>query len=235
MAIQNFDKLNILKRRSLPYREYFQVMDLPPRDLERRIRLAMDMEEAFATFFEVIMMGVISEATVKQQLTYDIYDILGDEKRFETEEQKDKYVSNLVSEIYQSTVENLAHHPNDYVLKDGVDKDIADITADDIEPYWTSSDRTVFIAEEESNTVFNSQEFVEAKERGVTHKIWADYGDDRVRTTHQIVNGAKIPIGSYFNVGAAQMLYPRDVTSALSTGAEHPEEVIRCRCRAIYV
>lgn len=222
MAIQNFDKLNILKRRSEPYEEYFRVMDLPPKELERRIRLAMDMEEVFATFFEIIMMGVISEATVKQQLTYDIYDILGDTKYFETEEQKDKYISNLVTETYRSTIENLAKYPNDY-----------DYTGES--PYWTSTDRAMFIAEEESNTVHNSREFIEASGLGKTHKIWMDYGDDRVRPTHQIVNGAKIPIGSYFDVGAAKMLYPRDVTSAQSTGALHPEEVVKCRCRVIYV
>ena len=84
MAIQNFDQLNIFKRRSEPYEEYFRVMKLPPNDLKKRIRLAIDMEEAFATFFEVIMMGVIDEITVKQQLMYDIYNALGDEKRFET-------------------------------------------------------------------------------------------------------------------------------------------------------
>ena len=222
MAIQNFEELNILKRHSEPYEEYFRVMKLPRKALERRIRLAIDMEEAFATFFEVIMLGVIDEVTIKQQLMYDIYDAIGDEQRFETENQKDKYVTDLVNETYRSTVENLAKYPNDY-----------DYTGET--NYWVSNDRAMFIAEEEANTISNSQEYVEAKVQGLTHKIWMDYGDDRVRQTHQEVNGAKIPIGTYFDVGEARMLYPRDVTSSLSTGAEHPEEVVRCRCRVIYV
>ena len=222
MAIQNFEELNILKRHSEPYEEYFRIMKLPPKALAKRIRLALDMEEAFATFFEVIMLGVIDEVTIKQQLMYDIYDAIGDEQRFETENQKDKYVTDLVNETYRSTVENLAKYPNDY-----------DYTGET--NYWVSDDRAMFIAEEEANTISNSQEYVEAKVQGLTHKIWMDYGDDRVRQTHQEVNGAKIPIGTYFDVGEARMLYPRDVTSSLSTGAEHPEEVVRCRCRVIYV
>ena len=222
MATQNFDQLNILKRRSEPYEEYFRVMKLPPKELKRRIRLARELEDVFATFFEIMMFGVIDEMTVKQQLTYDIYDVLGDTRYFETEEQKDKYVASLVNDTYRSTVENLRKYPNDY-----------DYTG--TKNYWVSDDRAMFISEEESNTVHNSLEYIEAGEQGKTHKIWMDYGDDRVRPTHQEVNGAKVPIGVYFDVGAARMLYPRDVTSELSTGAECPEEVIGCRCRILYV
>ena len=222
MAIQNFEELNILKRHSEPYEEYFRVMKLPRKALERRIRLAIDMEEAFATFFEVLMMGVIDELTVKQQLMYDIYDALGDEKRFKTDAQKDKYVTDLVNETYRSTVENLAKYPNDY-----------DYTGKT--PYWVSNDRAMFIAENEANTVFNSQEYVEAIYEGRTQKMWVTFADDRVRPTHDEIALETIPIDDYFQVGDAIMLYPKDVTSELSTGALHPEEVVNCRCKLLYI
>jgi uncharacterized protein with gpF-like domain len=93
----------------------------------------------------------------------------------------------------------------------------------------------MFIAENESNTLLNSKEFIEAKEDGKTHKIWMVYPDNRVRPTHIDVNGAKIPIDSYFYVGDAMMLYPKDVTSELSTGADHPEETVNCRCVVRYI
>ena len=61
------------------------------------------------------------------------------------------------------------------------------------------------------------------------------YPDNRVRPTHVDANGLKVPIGSYFEVGEALMLYPKDTTSEFSTGAEHPEETINCRCSCKYI
>lgn len=221
MAIQNFDQLNILKRRSEPYEEYFRVMKLPPKALKKRIDLAYLLEDALAIFL-LLMSQNANEITAKQQLTFDLFDILGDEEYFENEEQKDRYIGNLVDETYRSTVENLEKYPNDF-----------DYTGN--KNYWVSDDRAMFIAENESNTIMNSQEYVDANKQRKTYKIWMDYGDEDVRPTHQEVNGAKIPIGTYFEVGAARMLYPKDVTSELSTGALHPEETINCRCRVVYI
>ena len=144
------------------------------------------------------------------------------QRTVESEEQKDKYITDTVNETYRSTFENIVREP-----------DTLDYTG--TERYWLSDDRAQFIAENESNTLLNSAEFIEAKEEGYTHKIWMSYGDDRVRLTHQEVDGAKIPIGAYFDVGRARMLYPKDVTSELSTGAECPEEVCNCRCVCKYI
>lgn len=231
MAIQEFDKLNIVKRRSEPYAQYFGVMDLTPEQRRKREELAIELEDIFLIFFDVMQiglaMGVLDEMSAKQELTYLLYDKISDDTYFENEEQLDRYVSNLVNETYRSTVENMAKYPND----------VSELDAEKEEPtpYWVSDDRAMFISENEANTLFNSKEFVEASEQGYTHKIWMSYGDDRVRVTHQIVDGAKVPIGVYFDVGAARMLYPKDVSSEFSTGAEHPEEVVSCRCSVKYV
>ena len=202
---QNFDKLNILKRRSIPYDEYFGDMDLTPKQKAKRKEMALILEDVFYIFFEMfgigLEIGFLNELKVKQELTYQLYEAIENSKEaerfFESEEQKDKYIGT--------------------------------------EKYWLSDDRAQFIAENESNTLLNSAEFIEAKEEGYTHKIWMSYGDDRVRLTHQEVDGAKIPIGAYFDVGRARMLYPKDVTSELSTGAECPEEVCNCRCSCKYI
>ena len=231
MAIQNFDKLNIVKRRSEPYEQYFGVMKLTPKQRKRREKLARDLEDIFYIFFDVMQiglaMGVLDEVATKQELTYMLYDNIAEGGYFENEEQLDKYVQDLVNNTYDSTVQNMAKYPND----------VSELDADKDEPtpYWVSDDRAMFISENEANTLYNSKEFVEASEQGYTHKIWMSYGDDRVRVTHQIVDGAKVPIGVYFDVGAARMLYPKDVSSEFSTGAECPEEVIGCRCSVKYV
>lgn len=226
MAIQDFDKLNIVERRSMPYNKYFGDMELTPKQRKAREELALILEDYIMLFFNLINNGV-NEITVRQEMTYEMYKIIDDKGYFETEAQTDKYISDLVNNTYQSTVDNLQNHPNDVSEYD--------IENDAIEPYWTSKDRAMFIAENESNTLLNSKEFVEAKEDGKTHKIWMVYPDDRVRPTHIDVNGAKIPIDSYFYVGDAMMLYPKDVTSELSTGADHPEEIINCRCVVRYI
>ena len=138
------------------------------------------------------------------------------------DEQKENYITNLIDETYRSTIENLVKYPNDF-----------DYTGEG--NYWISNDRAMYIAENEANTVINSAEFVEAKERGCTHKIWDVFPDDRVRMTHLDVYGARIPLDAYFDVGNARLLYPKDVTSEFSTGAEHPEECVNCRCSLLYV
>lgn len=226
MAIQNFDELNIIKRRSMPYKQYFGDMELTPKQKKEREDLALILEDYIMLFFDLIQSGA-NETTVRQEMTYELYKLLDEEGYFETDEQLDKYIAETVKNTYQSTVDNLALYPNDVSEYD--------IEKDDTTNYWVSDDRAMFIAENESNTLFNSKDYKEAKEKGYTHKIWMAYPDNRVRPTHVDANGLKVPIGSYFEVGEAQMLYPRDVTSEFSTGAEHPEETINCRCVCIYV
>lgn len=219
--IQNFDKINILKRRSLPYYEYFGDMELTKEQKRRREALAITIEDMIMIFLTLVDAG-LPEVRVKQELVNSLYEALEDKPFFESEEQKDKYIMDFVNETYKSTIDNLAKFPRDY-----------DYTGNS--KYWVSEDRAQFIAENEANTIYNSAEFVEAKKQGKTHKIWVTYNDDRVRPTHIEVEGAKIPIDSYFYVGMAQMLYPKDVTSEFSTGASHPEETINCRCTISYV
>lgn len=224
--LQSFDNINILKRRSLPYDEYYGDMQLTSEQKKKRRELALILEDYIMIFFDVIYMGymqdISNEITAKQDLTYNLYSTLSDKGFFESEDELDKYIADTVNNAYTSTQDNLVNHFDDY-----------DYTGNG--PYWVSEDRAMFVAENEANTLFNSQEYMEAKANGYTHKIWMAYPDDRVRPTHVDVDGAKIPIGSYFDVGRARMLYPKDVTSELSTGADCPEEVVNCRCTVIYV
>lgn len=219
---QNFDKLNILKRRSIPYKEYFGEMELTEKQRKDRMSTVLILEDYIMIFFNLIESGA-NEATVKQEMVYMIYELVDDEKFFaDDERQESKYVTGLVKELYESTVENLEKTPQDY-----------DYTGE--KPYWISEDRAKFVAENEANTLWASKEYIYAKKSGKKYKIWMSFGDDRVRLTHQITDGAKIPIDAYFDVGRARMLYPKDVTSPESTGAECPEEIVNCRCTVKYI
>lgn len=220
MAIQNFDEIHILKRRSIPYAEYFGDMEITPKQKKDREKLAFVLEDIMLIYL-YLMQGEVNEVYMKQEMTYDLYEAL-DNGDFFTPEQLDKYIPNLVNDVYKSTVENLIKAPNDYDYKGET-------------PYWVSEDRAKFIAENEANTICNNKDYLDATKEGKTHKIWMAYPDNRVRPTHEETNGAKVPIDVYFDVGAARMLFPRDVTSEFTTGDLHPEEVINCRCSVKYV
>lgn len=226
MAVQNFDKLNILQRRSLPYDEYFGDMLISESQKDKRKHTALILEDVLSIILEVlfteITMKMVNKVGIKQEFIYELYDAIEDEDFFDDEDQFYDYLFTLIDEIVDSTVDNMEKHPNDY-----------DYTGET--PYWVSKDRAQFIAENEANTLWNGKEFIEAIKEGKTDKIWMVYPDDNVRPTHIELNGAIIPIDAYFDVGGARMLYPKDTTSELSTGTDFPEEVINCRCTVIYV
>ena len=77
---QNFDKLNILKRRSIPYDEYFGDMDLTPKQKAKRKEMALILEDVFYIFFEMfgkgLEIGFLNELKVKQELTYQLYEAI---------------------------------------------------------------------------------------------------------------------------------------------------------------
>lgn len=236
MALQNFEDLNVVKRRSIPYDIYFGEMDLTKDQRKRREDLALILEDYIAMWFIMVEQAyekdMLEEAWARQQLTYMIYEAVDGKGYFASEAEQNKYISNLVSNTYQTTIENLDESYDEVVPKD---EDKEPTSIDDVEPYWVSNDRAKFIAENESNTIINSAEFTEAINNGFNYKVWDVFPDDRVRPTHMDVFGEDIPIDDYFTVGEAIMLYPKDVTSAFSTGAEHPEEVINCRCTIRYI
>ena len=223
---QDFDKLNILKRRSLPYEEYFGVMLLSKKQKKDREDMSFILEDILMLMFEVMQTGIemnaLDETAIKQEFTYQLYDAVEGKNFFVDESQQYRYITNLVDETYRATIENYTLHPYDY-----------DYTGE--KPYWLSGDRATFIAENEANTLYNGSDYMDAIKSGKQWKIWSDYGDDNVRPTHIEANGLKIPIDDYFEVGNAQMLYPKDTTSEFSTAASFPEEVINCRCSVIYV
>lgn len=225
MATQNFDEIHILKRHSIPYKEYFGDMEITPKQKKDREELALILEDLFIVYLSLIRSEIetdsLNEVYVKQDLTYSLYDILAEKDYFE-EDQLDIYIPNIVNEVYKSTVDNVTKAPLDYDYKGET-------------PYWVSEDRAKFIAENEANTICHNKEYLEAVRTGKTHKIWMAFPDDRVRETHTIVNGAEIPIDAYFDVGAARMLFPKDLTSEFSTGADFPEEYVNCRCSVKYV
>ena len=215
MAVQNFDKLNILDsglydipeehRRSMPYEEYFGDMYLTGEQVEKRIVLARQFYDPLVLFL-LLMIPVLEYGYVQDVARDSLVNQLamrgiGDED----------YRENLASELVLSTLDN----PDD--------------------PWFLSEDRATWIAENESNTLLNGTEFFEAVERGMTRKQWKGIADKRERKTHRKLNDTILPILEYFSIGNAQGLFAKDTISPLTTLPEHPRELINCRCSTIYL
>lgn len=207
-GLYSFDYLNNLglKRRSIPFKEYFKVMNLPKDEIDTRLSMAHDIYEMMAIHIILCMSASnykVSESFVANQLQADMLDVVG------------KYGD--IDDYIQENVAKLS-------------KDIAKATLNHLDdPYYLSEDRAMFVAEDEANTFANYIQYVKANASCST-STWHTMKDNGVRHTHVPLDGKTLPMGQYFNVGGCQMRFPKDLLYA----EDYPEEYIGCRCFATY-
>ena len=108
-----------------------------------------------------------------------------------------------------------------------VTKKIVNKTVENINKtlYWVSAERALKIAMEESNTILNHDDLMRAKALGYTKKKWLCMKDNRVRKSHQLVEGKTIPIDAKFKVGHSMLEFPRDEVNCKDEG-----DIANCRC-----
>jgi hypothetical protein len=205
------------KLRSVPYDKYFGEMGLAEEDKNKRIKLAKDLENALLFLFALI-------STVRE---YDYTDIsivvLSFTNRYrealsenlEISEDLESYITLFATQIIDTTYNHL--------------DDDADGEKTDSSNYYLSNDRAMYVAENESNTIWNNEEYAQAKRQGKTKKKWIDIRDKRERKTHLRVGGTVKPIDEPFIVGNSLMQFPKDD----SLNAED-KEIINCRCTIRY-
>lgn len=193
--------------RSEPYDEYFEVMDISKEDKKKRIELAEKLEDGF--LFALVLMF-----TMRQ---YDSVDWNVLRNRFETSYFEavsnffvpGKDAENHIKQFSYDAIDSSQRHEYD--------------------PFYYSRDRAMFMAENESNLTWSSQEFIQAVQSGKTKKKWIDIRDKRERKTHRKVGGTIKPIQEPFLVGDAIMNFPKDFSYG-----DFPEESINCRCSVKY-
>lgn len=209
MSERAFDELNTVhKPISIPYEKYFGEMDLTKEQKSERISLARKLEDVMLFLFALI--------AVMQ----------------EYEKQDMEYAANRAKERILSAL-NEYMFPDIYLEEyvDNLTKSIIDTTVKNQEDEWfLSNDRAMLIAENESNTGFNYDEYRQAVLEGKTRKRWKTEGDSKVRRSHKEVDGVTIGIDELFSVGSSLMRYPKDI----SMGAGM-EEVANCRCTIKYL
>jgi len=96
-------------------------------------------------------------------------------------------------------------------------------------PYFTSDDRATVNAEQQSNAIYNQQQYEQAVQSGKTTKKWVTMHDKRVRKTHEEADGQEVAIDKPFEVGSSELMFPGD----LSLGASL-KEICNCRCVVVY-
>lgn len=208
MAQMRIDELNTLSVKDnsvFDYQDYiehyFDPMQISKKQKKERKELAkelMDIVLYFLIWCEDFPDKVISEDVQRQfqnQFKEKVFGYAEPSTFF------DRYIPLFISQLVETTLK----HPG--------------------EEYFTSVERAAAISCNESNTVFGSQELVDAKALGKKYKQWNTELDERVRPTHQDVEGVKIPIDDLFLVGESLMEFPKDTLH----GAD-PQEIVNCRC-----
>ena len=140
---------------------------------------------------------------------------------------KDFYIRSLDGRIRDVLEENNLPYDENYIPQ--LTEDVIETTTRHLdEPYYFSQERALLVAQNESNTVYNSIDFKTAKAQGKKYKRWVTEKDERVRPAHVLVDETKIPIDEMFQVGEDQMRYPHDFEFG------SPENLINCRCTCVY-
>ena len=176
--------------------DFFDEMDVD--DVNKRTELAISLEQVFRNIFMLAIAGELA---------------------------REEMINRLITE-YSMAIVASGYRPN-YEHIERVCEDVVDNTLEKIDtPYMTSTDRSITIAETETNNTANYDGYEEAKAEGKTEKIWKTMGDNRVRMTHQAIADEVIGIDELFQVGDAEMRFPCDEELAYDS----PQETVGCRC-----
>lgn len=192
-------------RNIIPIEEYFDDMYLTESEKEERKDLAKNLY--------VILSAILTIIKANEVL----------KNPHDTEYYKDYITSNLEIVFdnvfgpgsYRSLIENFA---NEFV----------DSTMRHIDtPYFTSDDRAIVNAENQSNSIYNRRQYDNAVRDGKTKKKWVTMHDKRVRKAHEEADGQEIDINKPFEVGGEELDFPCDPLA----GAKN---TVNCRCICLY-
>ena len=140
------------------------------------------------------------------------------------------YMLSYMFYAYPEINTDMANELRDRYLTALIDLGIMDATQrhrDD--PYYYSEDRARLCAEDQANFVYDIKDFSDALENGYAFKTWNTVGDNRVRDSHEEVEGLTIPIEEPFSLQGGLMMQPHDA----SLGVDE-SELIMCRCSLSY-
>lgn len=220
LSTTNFDEINALVgySRSMPYEQYFgeQYM-LTEEQIRERIRLAELLEKEFRAVLMILLEdypdidpSIIDEMRERYLMALATGGLLGTDEL-------------LGGEYYAYVVDHAATFAANAIASTMENRDVE---------YTYSEDRAMFMAENESQSIWNAHDFFAefGAPDGATHKTWVTMHDNRVRDTHAEVDGETVRIDEPFFVGGYEMMFPRDE----EYGGAGAEEIVGCRCMLEY-
>lgn len=180
--------------------DFFDEMNVD--DVDKRTLTAISLEQVFRNIFWLALTGELAREELINRLITE-------------------YSMVIVASGYRANYEHIER----------VCEDVVDNTLEKIDtPYMTSTERSILIAETETNNVANHDELAEAKANGMTEKVWVTMMDNKVRPTHMAIDGMTIGIDDLFEVGDALMRFPCDEEMAYDS----PQETVNCRCHLLF-
>ena len=192
----NRDELNILADK------YYEVMDIPEEKKEKRKNDAWELFDLFMLFFlwfkEAEENGVENTSYFLPRFQNELQDTVA--KITMLDDYFILYIATMAYGIYKVTQE----HRN--------------------EKYYLSEDRAVNLALNESNSINNHIDLVNAKRDGYKFKVWKSQIDERTREEHLLMDGTKLPIDDYFEFSDCRGLFPHDTVNLSEN------QTCNCRC-----
>ena len=188
---------------------YFEPMDITEEQKEERKKAAEDL-----WWVLLLMFGLIKQSIEDGDLDYAfMYDTFKESYADVVEKYSriDDYTTTYIDKFVQNTLDTTWNH----------------IDFENPDSYWTSNKRALGIAVNEANTILNYEDLQRAIDNGMNVKIWHTQKDNRVRPDHRRLEGRKIGITAYFQVGDSQLLFPRDEVNCINI-----KDIANCRCYA---
>lgn len=204
-----FDELNQMNStiKSIPYEKYFGEMELGEDEKEKRIELAKRFEKEFlfvlAYLFTMQQYGIVNWEDIRNRFERAYLSAINGV--IDRDDYMEQYAKRFSQEVTESTRKN------------------------ETDSYYYTTDRSIFMAENESNSSWEYQNYSDAIKSGKKRKQWMTMNDKYVRKTHKEVEGQTIDIDSVFLVGNSIFRYPKDNYFSPSS-----KEVVGCRCTIKY-
>lgn len=228
MAIQRFDEVNKLYK--VKAFNWYNKMAIPEDEIKRRVDLALDYCEIM-----IMLFMLIEENNSPRKCTEFIEERIKVVAERYVGKDNVAYINDFSKKEAKKIVDLTYKHIEEEIEDEEEEQDNKFVEIPEFgirvpeQEYWTSDERGLLVGVECATITANFDDLSRAMDAGKTRKTWVTEADDRVRPTHQEVNGQELPINEYFLVGNSYMLFPGDI----SRDAED-KEICNCRCYCAY-
>lgn len=210
----SIDELNNLQTEQdkQKIRKYFEEMELEPEEIEKRINTANGIDNLYLMLFLLMTASATAGESVVEQ---------------------DAYWNDYLTRGYNDVLGENGYDTSDPMISNRIDETVAEVLTTTYEHialgYYTSHDRAVMIASNDTNAFANYERHIRKIKEGYTRKRWITKVDKKTRHDHVWADGQETDIQKPFIVGGYEMLFPLDQ----SLGAD-AKEVVNCRCACDY-